>query len=179
MLVSIVILIIVLSVSLFLFVPRDQKKEKELLSFDAEKNILQITDKLPISDYSASTLDIKDIDSTVLDSISFSVSSLSNETIDYEIYLSDDSNNSYIDSNYVKILLTDSAGNNYNVSNGIVPKFSELSGSVRFPGYRRVYYGRIDPGHIKRYIIKMWVSDEYLIKPEGKKFVTKLFVKTI
>ena len=93
--------------------------------------------------------------------------------------MTEDVTDEYLNSDYVKILLTDVGGKNYNVNNGVVPTFSSLSGSVRFPGYRKVYSGSLQPGHIKQYVIKMWVSEDYLVKAEGKVFKTKLIVKSI
>ena len=131
-------LIICLSVILFVIVPDGKKAKGNLLSVDAEKLVLQVSDRLPISDYTASSLDSDNIDSDVLDKLVFSIASPSSDEIDYEIYLSDEDLDNSISSEHIKILLTDTGGNNYNVNNGVVPVFSELSGSVRFPGYRKI-----------------------------------------
>ena len=173
------ILIIAMSAGLFALAPEKKEKTGNNLSVEADKLELQVSDRLPISDYTASSLEAKYIDSDVLDEIQFSVASLSDKEVDYEIYLTEEIEEEYLDSNYVKILLTDTSGKNYNVSNGIVPSFSSLSGSVRFPGYRRVFSDKLEPGHIKQYVIKMWLSEEYLVKSEGKIFKTTLVVKSI
>lgn len=173
------VLIIILSACLFAYIPEKNEFSGNLLSVDAPKTELQVSDRLPLSDYAASSLESQNIDSGILDEIVFSVASLSNDTVSFEIYLEDNVVENGINSDYIKILLTDTSGKNYNVNNGIVPVFSSLSGSVRFPGYRKVYSGRLESGHINQYIIKMWVSDEYLVKSDGKIFKTSLIVRSI
>ena len=173
------LLIVIMSACLFVLAPEKRQIKGNFLSLDANKLELQVSDRLPISDYTASSLEAEDIDSDVLDEIKFSVASLSNDKINYEIYLDDDISDNNIDSDYIKILLTDVSGKNYNVNDGVVPVFSNLSGSSRFPGYRKVFTDTIEPGHIKQFVIKMWVSEKYIVKAEGKIFKTKLIVKSI
>ncbi len=159
---GILFLVLVLIGSSFAFFTYFKTSEAFTLSsagieakFEAGTNKITLSNAYPLTDdYAIENLDrLSYIDFTV----SGNITSGGTETVNYEIYLTEDSSNT-LDSNYIKLYLTDNEKKSY-----IDPViFGSLSETTYPNGKGKVIYNGSEEGEFShQFRIYMWIDSEY------------------
>lgn len=144
-----------------------------------EDNAISITNMLPVTDEVGKRIQSSGDDDGVQGYFDFVVKSNVKEKVNYEVYLTKDDVNKEIESNYIKIYLTDSktdaALDGYNQNK--IPTYFDLRVSSIDPSGRQIYTGSLENYSTKSFRLRMWLSDSYVISSEEKEFVVKVNVK--
>lgn len=143
-----------------------------------ELNKIGIKNRLSLSDKNGMKIDSEEDMDGVQDIFDFDVASNYDEDVYFEIYLSEYLFNN-LDSKYIKIYLENrETGEAINLVKGFVPTYYDLLVSSSNSNAKRLYYGLIKGKEIKKYRLKVWLSDSYpLNADETEYFNMKLHVK--
>lgn len=143
-----------------------------------ELNKIGIKNRLSLSDKNGMKIDSEEDMDGVQDIFDFDVASNYDEDVYFEIYLSEYLFNN-LDSKYIKIYLENrETGEAINLVKGIVPTYYDLLVSSSNSNAKRLYYGLIKGKEIKKYRLRVWLSDSYpLNADETEYFNMKLHVK--
>lgn len=140
-------------------------------------NSLKITNSYPINDNIGKKIFVDNY-SGIYDYFDFEVSSNYDEDVYFEIYLKKEDLKNEIDVNYVKFYLMDlNTGEEILNINGNIPTFYDLRIATSDPGAKRLHYGVLGAKEVKKYRLKMWLSDEYSISDEIGEFEVKVHTK--
>lgn len=140
-------------------------------------NIL-LHDNYPMTDDIGKRITYNADNSDVQGYVEFTITSKSNVGSNYELYLIQDELEKSLHPNYVKVYLTDE-------NNKALPGFDDLSVPTYYnlrvsslnPGARRLYYGYLDAGESRSFILRSWIGDAYTLSNVSKQFGTKLYVE--
>lgn len=143
-----------------------------------ELNKIGIKNRLSLSDKNGMKIDSEEDMDGVQDIFDFDVASNYDEDVYFEIYLSEYLFNN-LDSKYIKIYLENrETGEAINLVKGLVPTYYDLLVSSSNSNAKRLYYGLIKGKEIKKYRLRVWLSDSYpLNADETEYFNMKLHVK--
>ena len=143
----------------------------------SELNILKITNSYPINDTDGKNLFVDNYGGTY-DYFDFEVKSNYDEDVYFEIYLTKEDFENEIELSYVKFYLMDlDTGEEILNMDGSVPTFYDLRIATSDPGAKRLHYGLLAAGEVKKYRLKMWLSDTYSISNEVNEFEVKVHTK--
>lgn len=158
--------------------------QKEINNHDislkfVEENAITIANMLPISDAVGKRIQSKGDKEGVQGYFDFIVQSQVSEKINYEIYLTRKSFDKEIEPNYVKLYLTDAVDDKpvAGYDKNRVPTYSDLRVSTNNLNGRRLYFGSLSNKESKKFRLRMWLSDTYVLTAEEKKFAVKINVK--
>ncbi len=147
------------------------------IKFDGS-NKIKMVGRLPISDEIGKTTDLESVDDNVLGHLKFTLSS--NKTTKYEVYLVKEDSSNELNSNYLKLYLTDNNDNPVNGFNtNIIPSYNDLKVSLSLPGNKILYSGVIKKGEKQYFNLRVWVSDSYIILREQQSFSFKIKVREV
>lgn len=172
----ILIVLILIVINLIPFI-KDRLNHNSV-KLDGDYSLL-VSNQLPLTDVSGKKLDIKGVDSEVLNEISFNVlgEGNSNKSISYELYLVDDDKNN-INSQCIKVYLTDENDLPFKYYSGrIVPTYFNLRVSKDNPSGKVIFVGDIKGKEKKKFKLRIWVADNYGIIDEKKSFKVKLGIR--
>ncbi len=177
-LILIVIFFIVINLCYYLFKDRSYN-----LVFNGQDEV-KILSNLPITDESAKDLNIDNIQDGIIGYAEFLVELEKQKNITdevkYEIYLTDITDTSVFKYDYVKVYLTDENGVLYKQFAGnSSPSYSDLRVSLNEPSKRILLTGKISPGETKKFKLRIWVADTYILNNEQREFKGKISVKAI
>lgn len=143
-----------------------------------ELNKIGIKNRLSLSDKNGVKISSEEDMDGVQDIFDFDVTSNYDEDVYFEIYLSEYLFNN-LDSRYVKVYLENrDTGESINLVKGFVPTYYDLLVSSSNSNAKRLYYGLIKGKEIKKYRLRVWLSDSYpLSADETEYFNMKLHVK--
>lgn len=167
---------VVINVYSYLF-----KKELSKVQFNGQEEV-KILSKLPITDASAKGLDISNIQSNIIGYSEFSLEleTEASEEAQYEIYLTDVTDGDVFKYDYVKVYLTDEDDNPYKQFDGNkVPSYTDMRISLNDPEKRILLAGTIKPSEVKKFKLRIWVADTYVLDNNEKEFKGRISVKTI
>ena len=167
---------IVINVYSYLF-----KKESPKVLFSGQEEV-KILSKLPITDASAKELDISNIQSDIIGYSEFSLElkTGASDEAQYEIYLTDVTGGDVFKYDYVKVYLTDENDNPYKQFGGNkVPSYTDMRISLNDPEKRILLAGTIRPSEVKKFKLRIWVADTYVLDNNEKEFKGRISVKTI
>lgn len=176
------VLLIVLFSILICFVPvvfSDNSNDVSLVS--AVDSIL-LKNNLPLTDTSGKTLDPSNVRKEFLNEIAFSVKGIGEEdkVVKYEICLINDVTGEEINSNYIKIYLTDNEGRPFNFYNGnAVPVYQNLKISEGRADGKVIYSDVIKGKEIKKFKLRVWLSDAYILNETDRYFSAKIVVRKV
>lgn len=143
---------------------------------------IELVSKLPLTDESAKQLSIENIQPGIIGYASFSVKldSDAKKSFEYEIYLEDMADENIFNYDYVKVYLTDDEEKPYDQFSGNkVPTYKDLRVSLNEPNKRLLYSGVINSSEIKKFKLRIWVADTYVLNDIEKEFKGKISIKTI
>lgn len=143
-----------------------------------ELNKIGIKNRLSLSDKNGMKIDSEEDMDGVQDIFDFDVASNYDEDVYFEIYLSEYLFNN-LDSKYIKIYLENrETGEAINLVKGLVPTYYDLLVSSSNSNAKRLYYGLIKGKEIKKYRLRVWLSDSYPLNAEETEYFNmKLHVK--
>lgn len=157
------------------------KDENLTINFVGEDEVF-VASVLPITDASAREISIDTIQDGIIGYSEFSieVNGSSSKPVSYEIYLTDIGEDEGIKHDYVKVYLTDEEGNPYKqfVGNS-VPSYKDIGVSLGQPDKRVLLSDKISTGEVKKFKLRIWVADTYVLDDEIKEFRGKISVKAI
>lgn len=169
---GLVLLIFLLCVFIFTFF--GDKHEKSKVEFVGENDVvLKVDNALPLSD----ELGIKKTsgDSGVVN-FSLKSSHMNKKSSKYEIYVKQINSSNSINSNYIKLYLSEDRTNRP-LTGSLV--YSDLKVSSADTKSRRLYVGTIKKNEIINFNLKMWLSDNYTVSNESRFFEIVLGVDVI
>lgn len=145
-------------------------------SYTEESNGISLTDAIPVSDEVGKRMQGNDRENKYFDfSVSCKMSGTQN--IQYEVYTTEVDVAQKLDSQYVKIYLTDATSDKalegYNQK---VPVYSELKDSSISSKGKRLYRGEFNSSGTQAFRLRMWLSDTYQISSSSKEFKIKVNV---
>ena len=173
------ILIVLLSLMVFVLIIAGYIKIDEYkrsfyrlnTKFDTS-DIITVSNKLPLSsevgrNYTGSGME-KDIEGYAV----FSINNPNEKKVNYEIYITKKENQvNSIKSNYISLYLTDWDNNPYDgFDKNETVAYSDLYTLTDKPGSRLLYKGSLVSGGTKNFILRSWVSDNYVISDEEAMF---------
>lgn len=166
----------------FIFIGVYPGRDKNNLSYVnfSGQNEVYLSSKLPITDASGKSLDSTKIQSGIVGYAEFSViaDDIKADSLKYDIYLEDVISGNEFNYDYVKVYLT----NEEDVplkqfASNIVPSFANIRVSLDEPDKRVLTTGRIKKGEVKKFRLRVWLSDTYVLSDELKEFKGKISIK--
>ncbi len=176
--ISILVLVVII-VGIFIF-NRDSKSKQGSINIDygSFDKLLYITNALPIGDEMGKSLEEKDIQENVEEYLEFSLKEEKGKNAKFEIYLKKLGVSKEIDSNYIKLYLTDM--NDKAVSgfeSNIIPTYNSLNISKESGTDKVLYQGKIKALEEQKYKLRVWLADASAIEKEKKEFKMELGVR--
>lgn len=166
----------------FIFIGVYAGRDKNNLSYVnfSGQNEVYLSSKLPITDASGKSLDSTKIQAGIVGYAEFSViaDDIKADSLKYDIYLEDVISGNEFNYDYVKVYLT----NEEDVplkqfASNIVPSFVNIRVSLDEPDKRVLTTGRIKKGEVKKFRLRVWLSDTYVLSDELKEFKGKISIK--
>lgn len=157
------------------------KKELPDLIFNGQSEV-QVLSKLPITDMSAKELKLDTVQEGIIGYSEFTIElpDKFKGKVKYEIYLDDITKKETFKYDYIKIYLTDFNDNPYKqyVGNS-VPSYKDLRVSLKDSSKKILLSDEIKAGEEKKYKLRIWLSDTYVLNNIDKEFKGKISVKAI
>ena len=157
------------------------KKEQSDLLFDGESEIVVLS-KLPITDGSAKELKLDTVQEGIIGYAEFSVKMPDKfrGISRYEIYLDDITAKETFKYDYIKVYLTDFNDRPYKQYIGnSVPSYKDLRVSLNDASKKILISDELKAGEEKKYKLRIWLSDTYVLSNVEKEFKGKIGVKVI
>ena len=172
------LLVLIFFIFIGVYAGRD-KNNLSYVNFNGQ-NEVYLSSKLPITDASGKSLDSTKIQSGIVGYAEFSViaDDIKADSLKYDIYLEDVISGNEFNYDYVKVYLT----NEEDVplkqfASNIVPSFANIRVSLDEPDKRVLTTGRIKKGEVKKFRLRVWLSDTYVLSDELKEFKGKISIK--
>lgn len=143
-------------------------------SFNETTNGISLKNTIPMRDEVGKKLDKNNGESGYFDfNVSYNTSSAS-RTVSYEIYVTPSDSNT-LDGKYVKIYLTDE--NDQPIFEKSIKTFDELDRALTVNDEsKQLYYGSLTKTDIKKFRLRMWISEDYPIENAPETFKLKVNV---
>ena len=153
------------------------KKGDVTVQFEEYGNVVQIDNKLPIGDEIGKKLKY-DADQSSANYLEFSIKETKGYNTRFEVFVKKKEVTSEINSNYVKLYLTDM--NEKAVSgfeSNLIPSYKSLGVDSKSPAEKVLYRGEISALEEQKYKLRVWLSDSSSIESEKKIFQFEVGVK--
>lgn len=173
------ILIVLFSlVALFLILAIYQKTEEyRKLSYSVDvkfesNDVVVLNNKLPVSDELGKNYMGSGMEKGIAEYKEFVISNGNDKKITYEVYLTKISTKKKnIRSNYIKLYLTDENNSPVKGFEGPALKsYSDLYALSDKPGSKLLYRDTLDKGDSKKFTLRSWVADTYVISNKEEVF---------
>lgn len=180
------VLIAILSLAIFIIIVAGYIKidEYRKLSYKVDtrflnNDVIKLSNKFPISDEIGKKYSGSGMESGIAEYLEFTVSNPNDKKVDYEIYITKrELETGEIKSNYIKLYLTD--GNNNPVKgfeNNVVKSYYDLYSLTNKPGSRLLYKDSLASMRSKKYILRSWVADTYILSKDEENFIYDIDVR--
>lgn len=149
------------------------KKSSYKLNVKYETNaIVNLTNKLPISNEIGKNYNGVGVEKGIAEYKKFTITNKNKSKVDYEIYLTKIRNEEKdIRSNYIKLYLTDEKNKPIKgFDKKQVISYYDLFSLGDKPGSKLLYGGSLNAGESKKFILRSWVADTYLLSNEEEGF---------
>ena len=151
----------------------DYKKSKYKIDvkFD-DTDIVKLTNKLPVSDEIGKNYNGTGVEKGIVEYKSFTISNPNDGKVEYEIYLTRVTNKiEDMRAGYIKLYLTDEKNNPIEgFDTKKLPTFYDLTALSDKLSSRLLYSGSIVSGGSKKFILRSWVADTYVLSSEEEDF---------
>lgn len=137
---------------------------------------------MPITDSSAKKIKLETVQDGIIGYAEFSVKLPDNVrgNIKYEIYLDDITERETFKYDYIKVYLTDFNGNPYKQYIGnSVPSYKDLRVSLNDSSKKILLSDEVRTGDEKKYKLRIWLSDTYVLSNSEKEFKGKISVRVV
>ncbi len=148
------------------------------IHFITDEKQIYLENTLPIADEVGKKLDGQGTKKGIQGYVEFSIKEESGIASNFEIFLKKSEVYNEIDTNYIKLYLTDMndvAMEGFDSS--IIPSYNSLRVSKENPGNKILYRGNIDKFAEKKYKLRVWLSDSSGVEIEKKAFKFDLGVR--
>ena len=161
----IVVLLIILG--LLIYNRRVERINEANVILYAEDENITIDDSLPVSDKFGK--EARDELSSSYKYLEFEIVNVSSEVRDYQLYITkNDFSTNEINNEFVKIYLTDDKNNPIDgFESSKVPSYVDLKYIKDLPSNKLLYKDKIDKYQKRKFIIKVWVADNYSSSSEN------------
>ena len=151
----------------------EYKKSKYTIDVKFDSNdIVQLTNKLPVSDEIGKSYNGTGIEKGIVEYKTFTITNSNESKVKYEIYLTKLENN--IDdmrTGYIKLYLTDDKNNPLDgFETNKLKTYYELPALSDKITSRLLYSGYLVSGSSKKFILRSWVSDTYILSSKEEDF---------
>lgn len=147
----------------------------------ATNDIVQLNNKLPISDSIGKNYNGVGIEKGIADYKEFTVTNPNEGKVNYEIYLTKIHGSvKDIRSNYIKLYLTDDKNSPLKgFDKNVIKSYYDLYALSDKPGSRLLYKDSLVAGGSKKYILRCWLADTYVLSniDEGFSFDIDVRIK--
>ena len=158
------------------------KSDSSIIFIHSDNNdIISIENSLPIEDSVGKLLSSDETNNKLKGYFEFVLSPKipKNSLIHYEIVAEKVPANNEISDKYVKVYLSDGEYDlpvkGYNLSD--IPTYAELNNSNIDSRYKVLYSGTFNNNKEKKFILRMWLADNYIVNDIDKKFSIRISVK--
>lgn len=180
------IIIVMSAVTVLLLILFDNREEKLNLSKKgmlinySNSQFVEINGSFPITDFLAKDLDMTNVDNGSYGFIDFSVANIGNVSNTFKVIVTKEYVENGINDEYIKLFLVDEFGNPYNGYDSVVsPSYKKLLSVDGKPDSKLLFYDRIPANEVKKFRLKVWVSDVYIDIRNEKKFKLKVSVYSV
>lgn len=180
--VSIVLLSLVVLILIFAIFIKIDDYQAQFYKIDVRfktNDTVELTNKLPLSDTIGKNYNGEGVEKGIAEFKEFTIKNPNKKKIDYEIYLTKlPIDTKDIRSNYIKLYLTD-AGNNpiEGFDTKKVKEYYDLYAFENKPGSKLLYKGSLSSGKKKKFILRSWVADTYILSDEEEGFKYNIDVR--
>ena len=177
-LIALLFLVAVLGIFLYFRNHNQVNKEESVSTSYKDSKTVTIESILPISDELGKTIDGKGTEDGIQGYVELSITNNINKDIEYEIYIDKKDLDKEISSNYIKFYLTDEADNPLEgYKQNSVPTYKDLLVLVDSPSSRLLYSDKLKAKETKKVILRVWLSDSYVVSNEINKFTFDINTK--
>ena len=163
----VVLLLVLVGICFYFFkLKRDiGKQEQQLKVSFSQSDVVSIKNILPVADDLGVQFDGTGTEEGVQGYVEFSIQNLSSSIQNYEIYLTKQTGDSKeIKDNYIKLFLTDFSDQALlNDGDSHIPSYNELSYLRDKPNSKLLYSGELDGSKEKKFRLRVWLSDSYVL----------------
>lgn len=175
--ISILLLIIFALLVIYLF-NKNNKQENAINTSLTDTSKILIKDVLPISDKLGKKLDGKGTEEGIQGYLKFFVENKSDKKVKFQLYAVENQEISTINSNYIKMYLTDNADNPIKgYEKNMIPSYGELYVVLDKPEAKLLYEGTLEKFERKKYVLRTWLADSYAVSDDSREFLFNVGVK--
>ena len=174
------LLALFLVVAIFITINKYKRSSYKLDIKYNNSNVVELNNKLPLSDGIGKSYTGKGMAKGIAEYKEITVSNKNFGKVNYEIYLTrvHNSNNKAIRSNYIKLYLTDDKNK---VIKGFdkkqITSYYDLFSLSDKPGSKLLYNGSLSSGESKKFILRSWVADTYILSNHTEDFAFNIDVR--
>ena len=141
------------------------------IKFDTT-DVVHLTNKLPMSDAIGKNYSGTGVEKGIAEYKEFTITNPNDKNVQYEIYLKKQNNNKRdIGSNYIKLYLTDDKNNPVDgYEKEKVKSYNDLYSLNNQPDSKLLYSGSLKNGGSKKFILRSWVADTYILSSSEEDF---------
>ena len=161
-----------LIIAIFIKVDNYKTRSYKIDVFFKSDDIVVLTNKLPISEDIGKNYTGVGVEKGIVEYKEFTISNPNDRKVSYEIYLTKISNSTDdIRSNYIRLYLTDEENNpieGFGTKKG--KTYYDLYSFNNQPGSKLLYTGTLVSGGTKKFILRSWVDDTYVLSEKAEDF---------
>lgn len=175
-LIIIIIFLFLMSLSIVLLLKNNRNivNEDDVI-LESDSNTIIIKSFLTVNDEYGKT--INDNSSGYYGYLEFDIKNITNSKRDFQLYMvKSDININEINEDYVKIYLTDYSENSLLDSIYSFKSFANISDK---PDSKLLYSGVLNSNGIKKYKLRVWISDNYVIQNNDEAFTFVISARAI
>ena len=175
-----IIFLFIISVSIVLFAKNKilgVVKEDDV-SLIATSYVVSIDDKLSVSDDFGKSITSGNAKS--FGYVEFEINNNTSNTRNFQLFITEIENENEINPNYVKFYLTDIDDSPFTFYSGTkLPSYVELNYLVDKPSSKLLYTGSLDGNDSKKFKLRVWLTDSYVVENSEKTFSFEIGVRAI
>lgn len=175
-----IIFLFIISVSIVLFAKNKilgVVKEDDV-SLVASSYVVSIDDKLSVSDDFGKS--ITDDNAKSFGYVDLEIHNTVDNTRNFQLYITEKDTDNEINPNYVKFYLTDEDDIPFTFYSGTkLPSYVELNYLVDKPSSKLLYTGILDGNETKKFKLRVWLTDSYIVENSEKTFNFDISVRAI
>lgn len=176
----IILFLFVISFIVFYFFSKNNFIESNLEIEFIKGGQVNLNNTLPVSDELGKNYDGVGSSENVISYSEFYIKNETDKDQDYEIFLTKNTVNvSEISEKYIKLYLTDEKNNSIENIKNLLPVYSNLGALNDKPDGNLLYRGKIKANSLKRFKLRVWLSDTYVINKEEEVFSFKINFRAI
>ena len=177
----VVVISFFVATSVFKNKPRKINSKDDIIVKYKNSDIVELENKLPISDTFGRKLTGTGTEEGIQGYVEFSVINSSSKDLKYEIYLTKQNiYDSEIKDSYIKLYLTDFDDVPYSgFEKNMVPTYDKLNYLSDYVSSKRLFSDTLKANKERKFRLRVWISDSYVISKNTEFFGFDIDVRTI